>query len=163
MTGRVRPNAEVSERAKRTKECVSRQLWQSFVDDGFDLEHDIQTKAEFSSAIAVMDNIGGWNEEDLVGSRCAASMRIDTTAVICNGQNNMQECRLHKLRSIMEAVIWVCDDALDDHVWVSEPTISCKEAKVLELANPHIVEWCMFWFSDTDKSHSEVFERWSDP
>ena len=32
----------------------------------------------------------------------------------------------------MEAVNWVCDDALEDHVWVSELTISCQEAKNLE-------------------------------
>ena len=54
--------------------------------------------------------------------------------------------RLQKIRSIMEAVNWVCEDALDDHMWVSELTISCQEAKVLEalqydLANPCIVQW----------------------
>ena len=46
----------------------------------------------------------------------------------------------------MEAVTWVCDDALDEHVWVSELAISCQEAKVLEavqydMANPWIVQW----------------------
>ena len=46
----------------------------------------------------------------------------------------------------------MCDDALDDHVWVSELTISCQEAKVLEaqqqdLAIPCIVQWRMLWFS----------------
>ena len=46
----------------------------------------------------------------------------------------------------MEEVNWVCDDALDDHVWVSELTISCRDAKVLEapqydLANPCIGQW----------------------
>ena len=102
-------------------------------------------KAEFSNAMAVMDKIRGWEQENLVGSRFAASKWIFTTAVICNGQGNMQEYRLLKLRSIMEAVNWVWDDALDDRVWVSEPTISCQEAKVLEalqydLANPCIVQ-----------------------
>ena len=52
----------------------------------------------------------------------------------------------------MEEVNLVCDDALDDNVWVSELTISCHEAKVLEalqydLANPCIVQWGMLWFS----------------
>ena len=47
---------------------------------------------------------------------------------------------------------WVCDDALGRHMWVSEHTISCEEAKVLEarqydLANPCIVQWGMLWFS----------------
>ena len=52
----------------------------------------------------------------------------------------------------MEAVSLVCDDALDEHVWVSEVTISCQEAKALEapqydFANPCIVQWGMLWFS----------------
>ena len=57
----------------------------------------------------------------------------------------MRNYRLLKFRSIVEAVNWVCDDALDDHVRVSELTISCQEAKVLEafqydLANPCVVQ-----------------------
>ena len=46
---------------------------------------------------------------------------------------------MQKFRSIMEAVSWVCDDALDDHVWcerwVSELTISCQEAKIWKLCS----------------------------
>ena len=30
----------------------------------------------------------------------------------------------------MEGATWVCDDALEDHVWVSELTISRQEAEV---------------------------------
>ena len=52
----------------------------------------------------------------------------------------------------MEAVNWVCDYALDDHVWVSELTISCQGAQILEalqyhLAEPCMVQWGMLWFS----------------
>ena len=36
----------------------------------------------------------------------------------------MQYFRIFKLRSIVEIVTWVCDDALDEHVWVSEQTTS---------------------------------------
>ena len=32
----------------------------------------------------------------------------------------------------MEAVNWVCDDAIDEHVWVSEQTTPLQEAKVLD-------------------------------
>ena len=72
-------------------------------------------------------------------------MWIYTKAVICNGQNHMCNYRLLKFRSLMEAVSWVCDDALDEHVWVSELTISCQEAQVLEALqydreNPRIVQ-----------------------
>ena len=64
----------------------------------------------------------------------------------------MLNYRLLPFRSIWEAVNWVCDDALDDHVWVSELTISCQKAKVLEalqydFANPCMVQWGMLWFS----------------
>ena len=50
-----------------------------FVEDKFDPHNAIQTKAEFSCAIAVMDRIGGWEEEkgkqaNWVGSRFAASI-----------------------------------------------------------------------------------------
>ena len=44
-------------------------------------------------------------------------------------QNHMQKDRFLKFRSIMDAVNWVCDDALDEHVWVSELAISCEEAR----------------------------------
>ena len=79
-------NAELIARAKFSREYVSKQFWQFFVDDGVDLDNAIQTKAEFSYAIAVMDKI----EESLVGSRFAASMWIYTKAVTCNGQDNMK-------------------------------------------------------------------------
>ena len=71
-TGSIWPNAELSERGKYTREHVLRQCWQSFVDDRLNLEKAIQTKAEFSFAIAVMDKIGGWREEIWIGSRFAA-------------------------------------------------------------------------------------------
>ena len=52
----------------------------------------------------------------------------------------------------MDAVNWVCDDPLDEHVWTSQLTIFCQEATVLEpqqydLANPCTIQWRMLWFS----------------
>ena len=124
------------------------------MDDRFDLDNAIQTKTEFSYANA--DKNGGWEEENWVGSRFAASMWIYTKALICSLQNNMQKYWLQKFRSIMEAVNRVCDDALDDHEWVSELTISCHEAEVLEhlqydLAKPCITQWGMLRFSAPKK------------
>ena len=92
-----------------------------------------------------MDKVEGWEEEGGVGSRFPATMWIYTKAVKSNTQNNMQDYRPFKFRSIMEAVSWVCDEALDDHVWVYELTIFCQEAKVLkalqyDLANSCIVQ-----------------------
>ena len=102
-TCRVWLNAEITERATCRREHVLKQFWQSFVDDRLDRGNAIQTKAEFSSAIAVIDKIGGWKEENRVGSRFAASMWICTEAVICKDQNNMQDYKLQDFRSIMEA------------------------------------------------------------
>ena len=151
-TGRTCPNALPSARARFTREYVLKQFWQSFVDERFDLGNAIQTRAEFSDAFAVMDKIEGWEEDLWEGSKFAASMWIYTKAVICNGQDNMQEYRLLKSRSVTEAAKWVCDDVLDDHVWVSELSISCQEVKVLEalqyhLAHPCLVQWSKLWFS----------------
>ena len=68
-------------------------------------------------AITAMDKIGGWEEENWVGSRFAASMWKNTKEVICNGQNHMQNYRLFKIRSNMEGVNWVRDGALE-HVGI---------------------------------------------
>ena len=131
------------------------------MDDRFDLENAIQRKAEFPCANPVMDKVGGWEEEYWVGSRFAACMWIFTKAVICNAQNHMQNYRLLEFKSIMEAENWVCDDALGRHMCVSELTISCEEAKVLEalqydLANPCIVQWGMLWFSAPTSPNNDL-------
>ena len=129
-TVRFWTSAELSERAKFTRAFVLTQFGQSCVNDKFDLDNAIQTKAEFSCAMTVMDKIGGWEEEHCVGSRFAARMWTYTKAVICNGHNHMQNYRLLKFRSILERV--------------SEFTILCREAKAMEalqhdLANPYVV------------------------
>ena len=56
-----------------------------------------------------------------MGPRLAASGSTQK-AVVCKGQNHMQNERIFKLRYMMEAVNWVCDDAIDEHVSVSEQT-----------------------------------------
>ena len=63
-TGRIWPNVTMSSRAKFTREYVVQQFWVSFVEDKFDMCNAIPTKAEFSYATAVMDRIGGWEEEE---------------------------------------------------------------------------------------------------
>ena len=79
-TRRVWPQAELIARAKLTREYVVRLFGQS------DLDNAIQTKAEFSYAIAVMDRTGGLEEgdeqENWVRTIFAASMWIYTKAVV---------------------------------------------------------------------------------
>ena len=92
----------MSSRAKFTREHVVKQFWVSFVEDEFDLDNAIPTKAEFSCATAVMDRIGGWEEEEgeqenWVGARLAASIWIYTKSVVCNEQSHMQNFKIFKL------------------------------------------------------------------
>ena len=67
----------------------------------------------------------------------------------------------------MEAVSWVCDDALDEHLWVSEHTISCQEAKVVEALQYDLQISALSvgngMVLGTDKSQQWFFERWSYP
>ena len=159
---RVWPNAVLSARAKFAREYVVKQFWLSFVEDKFDLDSAIQTKAEFSCAIAVMDRIGGLEEEERRTRKLVwAKICSYTQAVVCNGQNHMQNYRILKLRSVKEAVNWVYDDALDEHVWLSELTISLQEAKVLEALQCDskflcIVQWRMLWFSAPTSLNNEL-------
>ena len=111
--GRICPSAELSARAKLRREYVVTQFLLSFVEYKFDLDNAIQNEAGFSYAIAAMDKVGGWEDEEgeqenWLGPRLAASMWIYTKAVVCNGQKHMQNLRIFKLRSIMEAINWVC-------------------------------------------------------
>ena len=129
-TGRTWPNAQLSARARFTREYVFKQFWQSFVDDRFDLDNAIQTKAEFSHAIAVMDNIEGWDKESWVGSRFAASMWIHKG---CNMQRSRQHARvqppmpwtttcgsLNSPSLVRKQKFWeLCHTTLQAHAWSS--------------------------------------------
>ena len=53
------------------------------------------------------------------------------------------------------------DDALDEHVWVPEQTISLEEAKVLEALHydreiPCKVQWEMLWISTSTSLNNEL-------
>ena len=87
-----------------------------------------------------------------MSARFAASMWIYTKAVVLNGQCHMQTCRISNMNSIMEAVNWVCEDAVDVHVEASEQSIALQEATVLEALQDDIEILCvvrcgMLWFS----------------
>ena len=76
-----------------------------------DLDNAIQTKAEFSNALSVMDRIGGWegNEErrNEVGVEFASCMWICTKAVVCDGRTpdlERENLLKRKLDSIIHAV-----------------------------------------------------------
>ena len=151
-TGKVWRNAELSARAKLERICRE-QFWLSFVEDKFDLDNDIRMKAEFSHVIAVMDKnrrMGrkGRRTRELGGPKIRCE-HVDLHKRCCV-QRSKPHTKLQDLQ--IEIYYGLCDDALDEHVWVSEQTTSLQEAKVLEALQydfeiPCIVQWEMLWFS----------------
>ena len=127
----------------------------------------IHAKAQFSFALVVTDTIGGQDEEIGVGSIFAACMCVFRKAAIWSRQHNVRNHKLLQFRSIIEAVTWLCDDGLDDHVCVSVLTLSCEEAQVLEALQHDFcdpmdgpVEYVLV--VGTNKSQSWIFEQWYD-
>ena len=53
----------------------------------------------------------------------------------------------------MESVTWVCEDALEEHEWVSPLTISLKEEEEVlaeldhDISIPSVVQWGFLWFA----------------
>ena len=88
-------------------------------------------KATFSFAMTVMDKVEGWNEEECVGSKFAASLWIYTKAVLCDGRGRPPQDWREKLRIIMECVSWVTEDFLWEHEWVTEPNVLWKQNDIL--------------------------------
>ena len=85
--------------------------------------------------MTVMDKICGWGKEQKwVGSLLAAFMWIYIKAVLCDGHDSTQEYFRRRMLSIMECVNWACEEALEEHEWVSTLTISLKEEEEEVLA-----------------------------
>ena len=110
--------------------------------------------------MTVMDKIEGWEEEEWVGSRCAACMRIYTKAVLCDGQESTQEYLRQRFVAIRESVSWVCEDALVDHACVTELTISMQENEVLVALNYEIDEWSSGDCCDSRRIRDLIKDSW---
>ena len=109
------------EEAKSSREKILKPVWTSHVKDEFGLVHLIQTNAQFSCAIAVMDRIGGWIEEGRhVGLFKGSHMQRPTLHGIIRNQ---------KKNSIVEAVNSVCASVQDNHDCISEFFLVLQENK----------------------------------
>ena len=150
---------KVFPRTKELREYALREFWEIFVDDGplFSdacFKHaNVQPKAVCSDAMAIMDAIYGWeDEEKRVGSKFAACMWIYTKAVLTTGQIlnlEMEEHLKKRMMSIKLCTNWVCAGIFEDHEWVSESTISQHVEELVameqyyEIGLPCVVQWCM--------------------
>ena len=96
---------------------------------------NVQSKAEISYAMTIMDAIHGWeDEEKRVGSQFAACMWIYTKEVLTRGQilnAEMQEYQRKRMMSIMLCTNWVCAGTFEDHEWVPESTSAQLAEEVL--------------------------------
>ena len=68
----------------------------------------------------------GWVQDSLRACGSTQKPSSVTDRVTCKTSGSF------KLKSILEAVNSVCDDAIHDHVWVSDKTRALQEAQVLE-------------------------------
>ena len=115
---------------------------------------NVRSKAVFSNAMALMDKIRGWeDEESWVGSKFAACMWIYTKEALTGGQIldlEQEEYLKKRMMSIMLCTNWVCAGT---HEWVSSRTIIQQEKEILSMALrskievPCVVQWGLLWFS----------------
>ena len=121
------------------REYTLKEFWEIFVDDrpfgaeSIDRQVNVQSKAVFSNAMTLMDEIRGWeDEESWVGSKFAACMWICTKEALTGGQildREQEEYLRKRIMSIMLCANWVCAGAFVDHEWVSSRTIISRRRK----------------------------------
>ena len=144
-------------KAKRTREYVLQKFWQDYISDQNGRRDNIPPnalavpKTAFSFSMTVTDKVEGWSEEKWVGSKFAACMWIYTEAILCDGHRRPLQDPRQMLVIIMECVSWVCEDALWEHEWVTEPNVLWKENDMLEELNcdldvPCPLQWGLLWF-----------------
>ena len=67
--------------------------------------------------------------------------------MLCVEHDSTQEYLKKRMLSAMESVNWVCEDALEEHEWVSPLTISLQEEEEVlveldyESSIPCVVQW----------------------
>ena len=85
-------------------------------------------------------------------------MHVDffTKAVIWVEQDHMQNYRLLKFRSKMEDHVWVCDDAVDDHVCISSQEAKVLEALQYDTESPRIVQSAMLFVLGTNEEQQQL-------
>ena len=133
MTGRTWHYHGMNHKIKRTRSSVLQRFWRDHISRQNGLRSDITPnaldipKTAFSYAMTVIDKVGGWNEEEWMGSKFAACMWVYTKAVLCDGRWRPPQDLRQMLRIIMECVSRVCGDFLWEHEWVTEPNVLWNE------------------------------------
>ena len=91
------------------------------------------------------------------GFEIAACMWIYTYAVLCDGQESTQEFLKQRFEAIRESVSWVCEDAREDHEWVTELTATLKINEVLKALNYEID--VRLWFSSPSRPNQRFADN----
>ena len=134
LNDRTWPYHGMSTHAMKIRTSVLNKSWKYHISDKYGHGGDTSPhvrgpfaavpKATFSSAMAVMDKVEGWNEEKWVRSYLAASIWKNTKAVLCDLQPI--------LAIIVECVSWVTEDSPWDRKWITETKATMRENLILE-------------------------------
>ena len=133
------------------------EFWEIFVDDrpfcrdACSKHANVQSKAVFSYAMTVTDEIYEWeDEEKRVGSKFEACMwNPPQRGADKRGNTHSRNGRVLE----MLCMNWVSAGTFDDHEWASESTITQHVEEVMgmeldyEIGIPCVVQWCMPWCS----------------
>ena len=85
-------------------------------------------KSQSLFAMTVMDKVEGWNDEEVVRLKFAASMWIYTKAVLCDGRVRGPPLDLRQMHSIiMESVSWVTENCLWEQCGSRSPMFYFKK------------------------------------
>ena len=141
--------------ARKTSTSVLNRYWQTYFSDknGIWCPHAAVPKATFSYATTEMDKVGGWSEEQWVGSNLAACMLTYTEAVFSKGRSYEPPLDLDFIQGIIvESVTWVTDGSLWQHEWTTDTSVTLRENEILEALNSEIdvpcpLQWGLLWFS----------------
>ena len=121
VNDRTWPYHGMSPNALKVRASVLNKIWKDHISDKNGLGGDTAPyvrrpfaavpKATFSCAMATMDKVEGWKEEEWVRSYLAASMWIYTKAVLWEGRKRDPSLDLQPtLTTIIESVSWVIED-----------------------------------------------------
>ena len=127
---------EYNLRTSHLRGYTLKEIWEIFVADSpfgaeaINRQVKVQSQAVVSYAMTLMDKIRGWEEEEGEQEHRGLGQELQRACVCQHESCDMQWTNhMHKLRSIMEAVNWVCEDALDELMWVSEQTNRYRKQK----------------------------------
>ena len=85
-------------------------------------------------------------------------MWIYSKAVVCNGERRVENFRINKMSSVMEAVNGAWEILYEHHEWRPPLSINAKFWRLLDhdIEIPCVVQWGMLWYSALTGSNNDL-------